>query len=113
MPNGKIQSEFVDTLNKVGEWMRKYGASVYDTRGNVIAQQPWGVVTQKGTVLYAHILNGLKEQYVFIPGVKQKISKATLFGNAAELKFKQQPDGVFVYLPGITLDNIDTIIQLQ
>lgn len=113
MPNGKIQSEFVDTLNKVGEWMRKYGASVYDTRGNVIAPQPWGVVTQKGTVLYTHILNGLKEQYVFIPGVKQKISKATLFGNAAELKFKQQPEGVFVYLPGITLDNIDTIIQLQ
>lgn len=113
MPNGKIQSEFVDTLNRVGEWMRKYGASVYDTRGNVTAPQPWGVVTQKGTVLYAHILNGLKEQYVFIPGITQKISKANLFGNTADLKFKQQPEGVFVYLPGITLDNIDTIIQLQ
>lgn len=113
MPNGKIQSEFVDTLNKVGEWMRKYGETIYDTRGNIVAPQQWGVVTQKGNVLYAHILNELKEQYVFISGVKQKISKANLFGSTAELKFKQQPEGVFVYLPGISLDNIDTIIQLQ
>lgn len=113
MPNGKIQSEFVDTLNKVGEWMRKYGETIYDTRGNIVAPQQWGVVTQKGNVLYAHILNELKEQYVFISGVKQKISKANLFGSTAELKFKQQPEGVFIYLPGISLDNIDTIIQLQ
>jgi alpha-L-fucosidase len=93
--------------------MRKYGETIYDTRGNVIAPQQWGVVTQKGDILYAHILNGLKEQYVFIPDVKQKISKANLFGNTAELKFKQQPEGVFVYLPGVSLNSIDTIIQLQ
>jgi len=113
MPNGKIQPEFVDTLNKVGEWMKKYGETIYDTRGNVITPQSWGVVTQKGNVLYAHILNGLKEQYLFIPDVKQKISRVNLFGNSAEIKFKQQPEGVFVYLPNIVLDNIDTILQLQ
>jgi alpha-L-fucosidase len=113
MPNGKIQPEFTDTLAKVGEWMKKYGETIYDTRGNVVAAQPWGVVTQKGNVLYAHILNGLNEQYLFIPGVKQKISKANLFGNSAELKFKQQSEGLFVYLSNIALDNIDTIIQLQ
>jgi alpha-L-fucosidase len=113
MPNGKIQPEFVDTLTKVGEWMKKYGETIYDTRGNVVVPQPWGVITQKGNVLYAHILNGLKEQYLFIPDLKQKISRVNLFGNSAEIKFKQQPEGVFVYLPNISLDNIDTIIQLQ
>jgi alpha-L-fucosidase len=113
MPNGKIQPEFTDTLTKVGEWMKKYGETVYDTRGNVIAAQPWGVVTQKGNVLYAHILNRLKEQYLFIPDLKQKISRVNLFGNSVEIKFKQQPEGVFVYLPNIAMDNIDTIIQLQ
>jgi alpha-L-fucosidase len=63
--------------------------------------------------LYAHILNGLKGQYLFIPDVKQKISRVNLFGSSAEIKFKQQPEGVFVYLPNVSLDNIDTIIQLQ
>jgi alpha-L-fucosidase len=113
MPNGKIQPEFVDTLTKVGEWMKKNGEAIYDTRGNVIAPQPWGVVTQKGNILYAHILNGLKDEFVFIPDIKQKISKAILFGNNTELKFRQQPEGIFVYLQNSTLDNIDTIIQLQ
>ena len=113
MPNGKIQPEFVDTLTKVGAWMKQYGETIYDTRGNVIAPQPWGVVTQKGNVLYAHILNGVRVDYVFIPGLKQKISKANLFGDTGTLKFKQQPEGVFVYLPNVSLDNIDTIIQLQ
>lgn len=113
MPNGKIQPEFVDTLRKVGEWMKKYGETIYDTRGNVIAPQQWGVVTQKGAVLYAHILNSRQEPYIFIPDIKQKISRVTVFGNAAELKFKQQPEGVFVYLPNNTPDIIDTIVELQ
>ena len=113
MPNGKIQTEFTDTLARVGEWMRKYGETIYDTRGNTVAPQLWGVVTQKGNVLYAHILNGLKEPYILIPGVKSKISKATIFGSSAELKFKQQTEGVFVYLANVSFDNIDTIIQLQ
>lgn len=112
MPNGKIQPEFVDTLTKVGEWMKKNGETIYDTRGNVIAPQQWGVVTQKQNMLYAHILNRLKDPFVFIPDIKQKISKAILFGNNTELKFKQQHEGVFVYLPNISLDNIDTIIQI-
>jgi alpha-L-fucosidase len=113
MPNGKIQREFTDTLGKVGDWMRKYGETIYDTRGNIVAPQSWGVVTQKGNVLYIHVLNGLKQPYIFIPEIKWKISKASVFGSSAEVKFKQQPEGVFVYLDNIILDNIDTIIQLQ
>jgi alpha-L-fucosidase len=113
MPNGKIQPEFTDTLAKVGEWMKKNGETIYDTRGNVVAPQPWGVVTQKGNSLYAHILNRIGDTYIFIPGIKTKISKATLFSNNTALKFKQQPEGVFVYLSNDVIDNIDTIIQLQ
>lgn len=113
MPNGKIQPEFTDTLAKVGEWMKKYGETIYDTRGNIVAPQPWGVVTQKGNILYAHILSKPKQQYILIPELKQKITRVNLFGSSAELKFKQQPEGVFVYLPEGLSDTIDTIIQLQ
>lgn len=113
MPNGKIQKEFTDTLSKVGEWMKKSGETIYGTRGNVIAPQSWGVVTSKGNVLYAHLLEKINTSYVFIPGVKQKIAKASLFTGGASLKFKQQPEGIFVYLDNIHQDSIDTIIQLQ
>jgi len=113
MPNGKIQPEFTDTLARVGEWMKKNGETIYDTRGNIIAPQPWGVITAKGNILYAHILNRFSTPYIFIPGVKQKISRVSLFSNGAALKFKQQQEGLFVYLSGDSLDDIDTIVQLQ
>ena len=56
MPNGKIQTEFTDTLAAVGRWMASNGVSIYGTRGNLIAPQPWGVITKKDkTLVYSCI----------------------------------------------------------
>ncbi len=113
MPNGKIQPEFTDTLAAVGSWVHQNGESIYGTRGNIVPPQQWGVVTAKNKVLYAHILNKTRQPYIFIPGINQKVTKAIAFTGKANLKYKQQPEGVFVYLTNITPDNIDTIIQLE
>lgn len=113
MGNGDVQTEFVDTLKKVGQWMQKNGDAYYGTRGNVIPPQDWGVLTSKDNNLYVHILKPVKMNYIFIPGVKPKITKATLFGDNAALKFSQQKEGVFVYLDGVKQDEIDTIVQLS
>lgn len=112
MPNGKIQPEFVDTLTKVGVWMKKNGESIYGTRGNLIAPQQWGVVTAKENTLYAHLLTPPSEDYILIPTLTKKVTKVTALGNGSALKFKQQPEGVFVYLKGIETDPYDTIIKL-
>ncbi len=113
MPNGKIQQEFSDTLTKVGMWMKNFGASIYGTRAGVVPPQQWGVVTSKNNIMYAHILKSPDRGFVFIPGVKQKVSKATLFATGKRLQIKQQPEGVFVYLSSTDIDEVDTIIQLQ
>jgi hypothetical protein len=54
----------------------------------------------------------LGQEYVQ-PVLDYAPSAQNLFGSTAELKFKQQAEALFVYLPGISLDTIDTIIQLQ
>ena len=114
MPNGKIQSEFRDTLALVGKWMSQNGSTVYGTRGNLFPAQDWGVVTAKDKNAYVHILhkNSLQQPYLFIPSVKEKVNAAVLFSDKSTLKFKQQPEGLFIYLDGVKLDDIDTIIQL-
>jgi alpha-L-fucosidase len=112
MPNGKIQPEFIDTLTKVGGWMKKNGESIYGTRGNVVTPQQWGVVTEKENTLYVHILSTPPEDYILIPALKQKIVKAITLAKGNSLKFKQQPEGVFVYTKGIKTDPYDTIIKL-
>lgn len=112
MPNGKIQQEFTDTLAIVGDWMKKNGETIYGTRGNVITPQPWGVVTAKGKVMYAHIMVPPNQPYIFIPEVKGKIIAAKLFADGSNIRYKQQAEGIFVYTTGSKTDAADTIIEL-
>jgi len=112
MPNGRVQPEFVDTLTAVGNWMAKYGESIYGTRGAIAAPQDWGVVTGKNNTLYVHILKSGGQPYIFIPKLKQKITGASLFDGNSKVRFKQQPEGLFIYLDNVPADNIDTIIKL-
>jgi len=114
MADGTIQPEFVATLKEIGIWMDKNGSSIYGTRGNVMRTQDWGVCTAKDKIWFAHIINTPKQTgYVFIPQIKQKIKKCYLMDSKKELKFKQQPEGTFVYLDGIEMDTIDTIVEMQ
>jgi len=114
MPDGTIQPEFVSTLSEIGDWMKKNGASIYGTRGGVLKPQEWGVVTAKDKTWYAHIINKPKqESYIFIPDVKNKIKSCTVFNAKTELKFKQQPEGVFVYLGNTQIDAVDTILEIH
>jgi alpha-L-fucosidase len=113
MPDGKIQSEFTDTLAIVGKWIKQNGESIYGTRGNIVSPQPWGVITHKNKALYTHIMVWPQENYIFIPKLKEKISKAVLLGTKTAVRYKQQEEGVFLYLDGIKAVPYDTIIQLS
>jgi alpha-L-fucosidase len=113
MPNGKVQPEFIDTLRAVGAWMDKNGESIYGTRGGIIAPQEWGVVTGKNKTLFVHILKKPGQPFIFIPKLTTKISKASVFADNATVNFKQQPEGVFIYLDKVAPDRVDTIIKLE
>ncbi len=113
-PNGEIQKEFVDTLAIVGKWMDKNAVSIRGTRGNVTAVQDWGVLTQRNKTIYVHILDKKDQNnFIFVPQLVDKINSATLLNTNSIMKFKQVPEGVFIYLDGIKLNDIDTIIQLN
>ena len=113
-PNGVIQKEFTDTLQLVGKWMDANAASIRGTRGNIVAAQNWGVLTQKNKTVYVHILSkNDSNNYLFIPQLNEKINTASLFNSKTQVKFKQVSEGVFIYLDGIQLNDIDTIIQLN
>jgi alpha-L-fucosidase len=51
--------------------------------------------------------------FVFIPKYNEKVTTASLFAKGLSVKFKQVPEGLFIYLEGVKLDDIDTIIQLN
>jgi alpha-L-fucosidase len=114
MPDGTIPSEFRDTLAKMGEWMNKYGETIYGTRGAITTPKDWGGFTRKGNTVYMHILSKPADQdFVFIPELKQKIRKAYSFEGKQPVKYKQLPEGTFVYMAGVPVTGPDTIIQFE
>ena len=57
MADGTIQPEFTDRLAVIGDWLARYGRSIYGTRAGPIAARPWGVTTARGDTVFVHVLN--------------------------------------------------------
>jgi alpha-L-fucosidase len=110
-PNGEIDPQFVTRLQAVGEWLSKYGDSVYGTRGGPIPPGDWGVTTQKENKIYVHVLNW-SAPLLALPPIATRVSKAQslLGGGAAE--FTQDSNGIVLKLPQPTNDEVDRVIVL-
>jgi len=113
MPNGKIQPEFTDTLAKIGDWMKVNGESIYGTRGNVIAPQPWGVVTAKGNVWYTHVMKMPADRKVTIPVGNKKLKHAELLDGNVKVSFKQHKGTVILFLEKAVPDSLDNVVKLK
>lgn len=112
MPNGKMQTEFLDTLKKVGEWLQKNGESIYGTRGNIIPPADWGVATSKDKVIYLHILKQPKEAILKIDGLPGKVLTCKFLANNKAVKFSQQNNSLTLNLESPELNDIDNIIKI-
>ena len=112
MPNGKIQPEFVSTLEEIGRWTAKYGDAIYGTRGGPIPPRQWGVTTRKGQTVYVHILDW-PDAALLLPALPAKVASATLLTDKRPVSFVQQSEGVILTIPRDRRDPIDTIVALE
>ncbi len=112
MPNGKIQPENVKTLREMGQWMRKYGESIYGTRGGPVPARDWGVTTHKNNKVYVHILNW-PDPVLVLPDFGKKIISASMFLDGKEVEFVRDKDAVYLKLPEGYENEWDRIIVLQ
>jgi alpha-L-fucosidase len=112
MPNGKIQTEHIERLKEMGEWLTANGETIYGTRGGPLTARDWGVTTQKGNKVYIHILDWQDESLV-IPSWGKKIKSAKLFKDKSAVKFIENDFGITLKVPKGKLDEVDTIIELE
>jgi alpha-L-fucosidase len=110
MPNGEIQEEFVTRLHAIGDWLSKYGDSIYGTRGGPIAPADWGVTTEKGNRIYVHVLHWDAPLLAISP-ISGTVSHAQLM-NGANVEFKQNQNGIVLTVPGRT-NELDRIVVLE
>ncbi len=113
MPNGSIQPEFTDTLAAAGEWLKKYGESIYGTRGGPLSPQHWGVTTQKGKNIYLHLFRRPDGDMLIIPGIKSKPKKIQRMDSGEAVKFTRQGETVQISTSGLTIDGPDTVLMIE
>jgi alpha-L-fucosidase len=111
-PNGEIDPQFVTRLQAVGEWLSKYGDSIYGTRGGPVPPGDWGVTTQKGDKIYVHVLNWGAPLLALAP-VNGKIVDAHVLAGGEWIQFTQDSNGVVLHVPKPSIDDVDRVIVLS
>ncbi len=111
MPNGKIQEEHIHSLAEIGNWLRANGETIYGTKAGIIAPSKDWVSTQKGNVVYLHLLENKTGEFV-VPDFKTAIKSAKLFANKKNIKIKRSKEGLVIEIPEADQNEIDTIIEI-
>jgi alpha-L-fucosidase len=122
MPNGKIQPEFVQRLQKMGQWLEQHGESIYATRGGPLPPQSWGVTTHSkdGKKIYIHVLEPnvglvtLPRSTTFDPRefLNGKGTAKLLTGAPVRMEGSAEQEALQLQLPQ-ERDAIDTIVVLE
>jgi len=109
MPTGEIDPREVDRLLRMGEWLRKYGESIYGTKGGPFKPAAWGVSTCKGNTIYLHVIG--PDHPVKLPPIDASILSATTW-DGTKLNVTKDSDGVTVDLPPASRTPIVTELKL-
>ena len=99
MPDGRIEPRQVKRLEEMGDWLKKYGETIYGTRGG-----PWKPTkslasTRKGNTIYVHLL-GWNGKTVTLPSIPRKIvASSMLTGGQAVVHQDDRSIAIRVDLP--------------
>ncbi|MHC4123179.1 MAG: alpha-L-fucosidase [Planctomycetota bacterium] len=111
MPTGEIEARQVERLREMGSWLRKYGESVYSTRGGPFKPNKQLASTHRDNIIYLHILDWQKDIIELNP-IDKKIKKASLL-TGGNVKVEQKDDVIEVSVPKCCRQDIDTIVKLE
>jgi alpha-L-fucosidase len=110
-PDGQIDPPQVQRLKEIGDWLGKYGASIYATRGGPFLPGDWGASTHRDKTIYVHVLKWPGEKLV-LPAIPAKIIHASAL-TGGETSFTQTGQGIEISVPAADRSGTDTIIALQ
>ena len=103
---GQFPKESIQVLNEIRKWMKLNQDSIYGCTKCELEKPEWGRYTQKGNIIYAHVLDeSVFDIPVHIP--KDKILKVRRLSDGSEIKI-QTPWNAESY-PEYTFLNIDTL----
>ncbi|MHC4061469.1 MAG: alpha-L-fucosidase [Planctomycetota bacterium] len=111
MPTGEIEPRQVARLGEMGDWLAKYGQSIYSTRGGPFKGNTWCASTHAGSRIYVHIFNWHGDTFR-LPPIKKQIRSASLL-TGGDIEVEQTEDAINIIVPKQYQREIDTIAVLE
>ena len=112
MMDGRIEARQVTRLKEIGDWMRIYGSSIYNTKGGPFVPNENFASTRKGNKIFIHVFKSAGNTLTIpaIPGVV--INKAALF-NGEKVEAKLTGNTLQINLPAKLPDENDNVVILE
>ena len=108
---GEIELRQVERLKEMGQWLAKYGETIYGTRGGPYKTTKNVACTRKGNMVYLHVL-AWPEDVLKLPPLPAKIVKScVLTGGKVDITTTEA--GLEISVPKDNRQEIDTIVAME
>ena len=111
MPDGRIEPRQVERFCEIGRWLRKYGPTIYATRGGPLPSASWGGMAHRDNSIYVHVLQWPGERLMLPPIPKRIIASSVVTGG--KVTMHQTDAGIEILVPPSDRQELDTIIALK
>ncbi|MFV0375764.1 MAG: alpha-L-fucosidase [Mangrovibacterium sp.] len=101
----------VTRLEEVGEWLKQYGQSIYNTKGGPWYPEKWGGSTYRGKTAFVHITGEVAET-LSLPAIENKIISAKLL-TGGQVVFSQTKNETLFNLKNANWKEESVIIELS
>ncbi len=113
LPTGQIDPMHADRLLEMGEWLDKYGETIYGTRGGPYTPTKKFASTRKDKKIYIHVFQWPESGFIELPLFDSEIENyENLTGGSLSVAINRVNETVRISVPEEDRKDIDTIIEL-
>lgn len=112
MPDGRIEQRQIDCLREIGDWLGKYGESIYRTTGGPFKPTSWMASTCSDNRIYVHLLTPPEEKLV-LPSIKNRSVASARFFDGRALEITRAVEEIHLMLPEKMTDKYNNVIILE
>lgn len=109
-PSGRFEPKLLDKFEQMGEWMNRYGESIFETRGGPFIRNNLYGSTCKKNKIYLHVFK--RDTSFVIPPVEKKVINARLL-NGGKLSVSQSGSGISIAINQYDFQSPVTIVELE
>lgn len=115
-PEGEVREAHKKRLLEMGDWLKTYGETIYETRKSFMKPAIWGVAVEKGDNVYLHITNpDLIKNQIELKDFPYHLADAYYFESGEKIKTNTGKNKSDIKLENLKLNmfSFDNVIVLK